>query len=246
MKKYLNRVTITGASDDTSFADMVEIQKEYPFVEWGILLSRSQKGKQNRFPRQDWLNRLSLFQKENNDFLNLSGHLCGIYVNLFLEEQIKHTLDDQRINELDGLLICQLFKRIQINTHGEKHDVNLKNLFLNVTNNRDVEFIAQIDDVNDYIYELRDLKAQNISGLYDLSHGAGVLPENWKKPLEGIKTGYAGGLSTDNLKEQLDRLENVVSEPTWIDVETWVRTNDLLDLNKVKQFLEISKDRVIV
>lgn len=246
MKKFLNKVTITGASDDTNIEDMIAIQKKYPFVEWGILISRSQKGRQNRFPSQDWLNRLFLSQEKTSDILRLSAHLCGIYVNVFLDEVIEKSLDDSKINELDGLLSYNLFNRVQINTHGEKHDVNLSNLYKNITNRKNVEFIAQIDDVNDYVFGLRDSGVQNISGLYDLSHGAGILPESWKNPLDGIKTGYAGGLNVENVSEQLDKLENIVSEPIWIDAETWLRTNDLLDLNKVEKFLEISKERVIL
>jgi hypothetical protein len=45
MKKYIEQVTVTGASDDTDIKKMLDIQSDYPFVEWGILLSRSQSGR---------------------------------------------------------------------------------------------------------------------------------------------------------------------------------------------------------
>ena len=110
MKKYIDIVTVTGASDDTSLEDMVNIQKEYPYVEWGILLSRNQAGKQWRFPSFIWINRLLI--SPLNTELKLSGHLCGKFVNEILMGEIK---DDLRY-----ILDSGIFKRIQINTHGAR------------------------------------------------------------------------------------------------------------------------------
>jgi hypothetical protein len=57
-----------------------------------------------------------------------------------------------------------------------------------------------------------------------------------------------GGLSPDNLEEQLLKLDEVVGSDTiWIDAETHLRSNgdEIFDLEKVKQFLEVAKSRVI-
>ena len=40
IKPFINKVTVTGADDSTSIEEMVTIQKEYPFVEFGILLRK--------------------------------------------------------------------------------------------------------------------------------------------------------------------------------------------------------------
>ena len=85
----------------------------------------------------------------------------------------------------------------------------------------------------------------NCSTLFDLSHGAGVLPEQWPKPLPGIRCGYAGGLSPDNIKEQLTLISAAVGDtPIWIDMETHVRSNNdrLFDLGKVEQVLKVLYD----
>ena len=80
--------------------------------------------------------------------------------------------------------------------------------------------------------------------LFDLSGGAGILPESWPKA-KGEYCGYAGGLSPENLEEQLEKIKCVVDEDQkiWIDVETHVRSSDdkQFDLDKVRKFLEISK-----
>jgi hypothetical protein len=240
MKKYLKTVTVTGASDDTSIEEMAEIQKEFPFVEWGILLSKRQAGKSNRFPSRDWLYKLEKCRlTEGGASLKLSGHLCGEYVNEILQKNWLHGLTFVEYLEPEW------FDRIQINTHGEKHKVDLDVLIQNIGYNQNIQFIAQYDKVNNYIHELDLMGISNISALYDLSHGAGVLPSEWDLPLDGVYTGYAGGLSVENLESQLQKLDEIIEVPIWIDAETWLRTEDKFDLQKVRQFLTIAQSRVI-
>lgn len=256
MKKYIKKVTVTGASDDTSISDMIEIQKRFPFVEWGILYSKSQQGRSNRFPSLHYISKLSHCQNHtiNDKFpLNLSIHLCGSVVETILTQSFPAGLDlgwtPQEADTFGDLVffVCYApIQRIQINTHGERYKYNLNAIESYLIHAKpDIEFIAQYDNENDYIHELYAKGYKNISALYDLSHGAGVLPDKWEKPLEGIFTGYAGGLSPDNLEQELKKLDEVVTEPIWIDAETWLRTNDLFDLDKVVKFLEIASSRVI-
>lgn len=50
-------VTITGADDNTNHSDMINISKDFPFVEWGILFSSSRQGSE-RYPSIEWVNEL--------------------------------------------------------------------------------------------------------------------------------------------------------------------------------------------
>ena len=79
--------------------------------------------------------------------------------------------------------------------------------------------------------------------LFDLSGGAGTLPKKWPQA-RNFYCGYAGGLSLDNLSEQLKLIEKSVGDRTiWIDVETHIRSEDnkVFDLEKAERFLEIAK-----
>ena len=238
MKKYIDKVTVTGASDDTSLEDMVKIQKEYPYVEWGILLSRKQAGRSWRFPSFTWINRLITSPLETE--LTLSGHLCGSLVN----DLLLGNLTDDLCN-----IFISGFERIQINTHGIRHKYDLDKFHRIIGENRAVQWIFQNDEVNsELITKTKEAGIWNISALYDLSHGAGVLPDKWDDPLDGIYTGYAGGLSVDNLESQLEKLDEVVGDKTvWIDAETHLRSNGDVnfDLDKVVKFLQIAKSRVV-
>lgn len=63
------------------------------------------------------------------------------------------------------------------------------------------------------------------------------MPEIWPNPIENC--GYAGGLTPENVKEQLCLIKNLVGEngSIWIDAESSLRGYDQFDLGKVEEFL---------
>jgi phosphoribosylanthranilate isomerase len=102
------------------------------------------------------------------------------------------------------------------------------------------EVIFQFDGVNELLLKTAIQKELNCSTLFDLSHGAGVLPESWPKPIEGLRCGYAGGLSPDNVEQQIEKLHSLVGDYfLWIDMETHIRSDSdsKFDLDKVRSVL---------
>lgn len=226
----IKTVTITGADDSIDEIRLVDLQNEFPFVEWGILVSRKQYGN-FRFPSIDWIDDLV----DQHEHLRLSMHLCGAFVREFLQGNFRFQNEVKRL--FDAV------SRIQINTHGEPHQTVPKSIIDFMCSHPTKEFIFQYDNANtNFIHEVL-AETTNGSVLFDLSHGTGLLPNQWPKPIAGIKCGYAGGLSPDNLAEQIRSIENLVADtPIWIDMETHVRSNmdSQFDLNKVRKCLEIS------
>src|SRR5579862_53134 len=135
--KVLNKVTVTGADDSTDVSKMLEIQSKYPFVEWGILLSKkySLKDGVNRFPSRTWLTRLI---NESHGKLNLSGHICGDWVKEALLGKFP-MLDLIHGNLKDSFL------RFQLNTHAEPHKVDFDKLDAVLSSMRSQSFIFQLD-----------------------------------------------------------------------------------------------------
>lgn len=238
----ITRVTITGADDSIQPAELLTLQREFPFVEWGILLSRSSMGS-SRFPSALWLMTLARYQeslKYADEPLTLSAHLCGRWVKEILIG--KFDFVDALTPEL-----WSIFDRVQINTHAEPHEFSsfafgrLSEYF------PAKEFIFQYDDVNTQLVDYADLSGLKHSALFDLSHGVGKLPSQWPDLLPNTKCGYAGGLSPHNLKAQIERIEvKAGSAEIWIDMETHVRSNgdQLFDLTKVRTCLEIASEYV--
>lgn len=230
------KVTVTGADDNTDVLKMVELQKKFPFVEFAILVQPNRSGLP-RWPRKEWIKTLSGCD------LQLSLHLCGHYVNDLL-------LGDSTsiFTELGD--IWNMFDRVQINTHGEKHETELNSMAILLNNFPGKEFIFQYDNENNEAFEHALNSGVNCSALFDLSHGAGVLPNSWPKIIDGAKCGYAGGLSPDNVKEQMDNIieKNGHDVNIWIDAETHLRSRtdgiDIFDLKKVESFLINSEEFV--
>jgi hypothetical protein len=227
----LQMVTITGADDSTDIQHMIALSREFPFVEWGILVSRSQEGG-FRFPGQRWMKNLFLETVELN--MKFSMHLCGRWVRELLK-------GSALIGELPyAYFACQ---RIQINTHAHPHELTSRGVDQLLGLDRDLIF--QWDGVNDGLALEMLQHTSRVAALYDTSGGAGILPGNWPVMDERIACGYAGGLGPDNLIEQLSRIEVAAQgRPYWIDMERSVRSPDdsILDLDKVRAVLETACD----
>lgn len=226
----IDKVTITGADDSTDIQWMIETQVRFPFVEWGILVSKSQMGSY-RFPSMEWLGSLISHQ----DRLQTSVHVCGQWVRRICEGNWSPMLSSIG-------LVAERSKRVQLNFHAHAH--NLGEGFFKgsqiVSHQYGWQLIFQIDGVNDHLLSQARMLRLDAVPLYDLSGGAGVLPTQWPKQSEGVYTGYAGGLGPRNVIEQVEKIKSVANGRIWIDMETRVRTEDdsRLDEALVESVLE--------
>lgn len=235
MKQFLKQVTVTGADDSVPPESLVGIQQAYPYVEFGILCSKNSEGNP-RFPSHKWIDELSRLPHVG---MHLSMHLCGSWVrSLCYGDGLVFT---DWINEY-----IPMFSRIQLNFHGQAHRVGDRTLIA-LRNFHDLPIIFQMDGENNWLHWFAAKTNVNAYPLFDLSGGAGILPEYYPKPI-GQYCGYAGGLSPDNLNEQLENLSHIIGKtPIWVDAETHLRSHNdkVFDMEKVIKFLEIAKPYVI-
>jgi hypothetical protein len=247
IKKVITKVTVTGADNSIAPSDLIEIHNKYPFVEFGILLSRRSMGN-SRFPSSDWIK--GLIETCSDTQLIFSGHICGAWVREILMGQWP-------VSELFDIHpgIGNFFSRWQINTHAQQHEFTpwgIQQLLI-MADVYDQKIIFQFDNINidiikQGIWHCHRRKKNIMQALFDVSHGAGILPASWPRPLDDIKCGYAGGLSPQNIKEQLEKIIPLLGDKTiWIDAETHLRSRgDLLfDKEKVEAFLKAAKPYVV-
>lgn len=236
-------VTLTGADDDTSIEEMMLLSEQYPFVEWGILFSQSRSGVP-RYPSIEWIDEL---WDSSTMKTHLSAHLCGKWVSDVISLGVLTFLNDDQ---------CDMFGRIQLNMAADRLRKVLDPM------KKDHELLWQAIGGEQVILggafsavemkmDLRSFFLNDVSVLFDTSGGKGELTKEWPSPYVVNDTplfcGYAGGLSPENLEEQLLLIEQACQvearrEPEiWIDVETGVRTKDKFDLKKCEEFLKIAE-----
>lgn len=256
----IDRVTITGADDSIKPQELLSLTQEFPFVEWGILASFNNtylSGGTKRYPSPRWISDLQAVAETTGALPNLALHINGSWVRDLL---------------LGGagapshLLHC--FGRVQLNFHAERTECNPK-AFAESLKKIGKQFIFQLDGANgnEHLEAVYEWETPDCFGLFDVSGGAGILPDSWPQPIyldvqpgehgEGEQGwayhGYAGGLGPDNLAEQIPRILDASAATAhtregriWIDMETRIRSaNDaIFDLTKVRRCLKIAEPYV--
>lgn len=223
-KRFLWRVTLTGADDQTNPNDLVRLSNLYPFVEWGILMSINREGTP-KYPKLSWVEQLKGLG------LTLCCHVCGKWS--------RDLATGGHLFRSDCSHLTPLFSRMQLNISHMIHTVDIRDLTMGLLLFSDKQIIIQAKSLNIWNGNLND----NMAVLFDRSGGRGVLPSSWPKPT--VKCGYAGGLNPDNVVEQLELISNVIDDKrTWVDAETGIRTGNRFDLDKAKAFLEAAKPYV--
>jgi len=235
INQFIDRVTVTGADDNTSMQDIIAVTNDYPFVEWGILVSKSSMGGP-RFPSLPWIKSLRGLPYKPT----LSLHVCGYWVRAICEGNWKPLTD-----ALGDAF--PLFDRIQLNFHAQQHSLSALAFVKAHGWPKDKTVIFQFDGVNDELLEIAALNGCTVAPLFDKSGGAGIVPREWPvKPR--LHTGYAGGLSPKNVASEIQRIYPVTrGEMIWIDAETHLRSTDnsCLDMNRVRTFLKAAKPFVL-
>ena len=222
MKK---KVTFTGVDDKTSLDILKLLDKES--IEWGILVSgnNTDKGTATRFPSFETIDKVL-----NLGLNNVSCHICGNLARHYVKtgdfSQIRDFLTQERVEK---------FSRFQLNIRG--YD-NYKTFVIE----EDIHIIIQVSDAKSYqyFYQMQELNPNKVEALIDYSGGKGKLGcFNYVSDGDEI-FGYAGGINASNVAYILGYIEGRMEYDVnyWIDMESSVRTDDWLDLNKVSEVLD--------
>ena len=226
----LKHITFTGVDERTSPYVLESIQQEFPYVEFGILMSRHWGENGNRYPSP------SVIERFLGQGLNLSAHLCGgIAKDAFAGNLIS------AIEASEQTLLDDDFKRVQLNIAPYKV-LQIKRKL----NNRGKEIIIQQkspnrEDMMSFMDFYRANPQLKPSMLIDPSGGLG---RDTGLDIAEIKTkvGYAGGINAQNVDAKLRTLMNLDTVGDfWIDMESGVRTDDWFDTDKVVEVLRICR-----
>ena len=216
--KTLAHITFTGVDSLTDIQELQEIQKQFPLVEFGVLIAG---GFSNRCPDPGFIRELA------HSGLNLSLHACGKYT-----AELIQTGSWDAIREASDNFAG--FSRCQLNVSGRKPKEKTKTI---VCPKELKEIIIQQRPGDTRIFNSIENK-QNVSILMDASGGRGIDTEI--VPFAYRKVGYAGGIYHGNVRDKLSTLFSLDEVSTfWIDMESGVRTDEWFDTEKVRRVLNI-------
>ena len=209
MARLPDFMTFTGIDAWTDLDRVEDLSRRYP-IEWGILFSPKRQGVDPRYPS---LFHAGLITHQIGN-LHLAAHLCGGHA--------RDVLEKGRCSTLTPWIDC-VFGRFQINTSdpADPHRV------AEFADNHGGTGILQCQGLFPNTCE--------VDWLQDGSGGRGVHPDGWLSPEEGGPfVGYAGGLGPDTIATALPAIQATIppNTPYWIDMESGIRTDDRLDLDK--------------
>jgi hypothetical protein len=230
-------VTITGADDNVDPYQLVHLSRFHPYVEWGVLFSEKRRGSA-RYPSFDWIRKLEDLA-ESTRWLPLSMHLCGAEARLATacEGELRPGTAWQRvqINGYEPGTAKADWRRSRFDASG----------FRWILQARSRETLSSVWE---------DALMADADVLYDPSGGEGKDPGSWPampgalRPElgdsamgHGVRSGFAGGIHPGNIEAVLSEVleKNTALQRVWIDMESGVRTDDKLDMGKVKDVLAV-------
>lgn len=217
----LDKVTFTGIDNKTDFKDLVSLKKDYPFVEYGMLVSErnTNKDTDNRYPS------LMILDRFETGLLDLSLHICG----KLARDVIKYG-NWGHVYDMMGSYM-EFFQRIQLNVAG-MNKIS-KELMFPV----DKDILIQFTSEQPYLYELYK-DPPHVCGFQDASGGKGIVGTEWMKTDDSY-FGYAGGIHSENVLEILKEIESINKNMFWIDMESSVRTEEIFDITKCRKICEL-------
>jgi len=248
----MHKIVFTGADDATAPESLLPLSKEYPFVEWGVLVAKNEI-EEPKYPSVSWLERWLNFrdeQKKQGFDIDFSIHICNEWA-----EEI--AFGGSGAFDKMGHILSRV-PRLQLNFARFLDDKLNKEKLFALLKGKDQEFVFQLPSFS-YIDLVLEARKQGIRAFafFDPSAGQGISPSGgWPNPPSvNIPVGFAGGLGPLNLQAALNTISKLSSyelEPSvelpadhvreyWVDMETNVRTDGKFDLEKVHTCLKIAK-----
>jgi phosphoribosylanthranilate isomerase len=207
--------TFTGIDAKTDLGRVLALSQEFPFLEFGVLLSLSPGDKDARYMAPSVVE-LVLKDLARHD-VNTALHVCGSAVNAYVA-------GDQVVKRP-----ALYADRVQLNFSANRVPFTVEELDKAIST-APYKIITQHFPPNAALVSA--LKAKNHQVLFDLSGGRGIETDVWPDAFESKATGFAGGLGPETIEAALPKILNSSRNGnSWIDMENRIRSNGYLDLD---------------
>ncbi len=193
-------------------------------------------------PRNVWFNELVMDARNFSRPINLAVHVNVDWCDMLCRGQIPNELKDWLIaTRPNG---APVIARWQINIVGAKTShFDAKKIAQLINHYSNHEFIFQYTNNENARMKELDKMGAKFSVLYDASGGNGISPSCWYAPVfENHPNGYSGGLSPENVYENLNQISRVAGNRNdiWIDAEGKLKDPDTkqFDLVRARRFID--------
>uniref|UniRef100_A0A7S4Q8P2 Uncharacterized protein n=1 Tax=Alexandrium monilatum TaxID=311494 RepID=A0A7S4Q8P2_9DINO len=244
----LSFLSLSGVDDSVSPRTLCDISQEFSFVEWGVNFRAEKQGKEPRYASLAWLRQL----QEEIDRRQQTGKFAPIHFAAHLGGE--YCVD---VLKGDTSLVRTLwedygFLRIHLcptRSHGvnssqlKKYLSTLKSVIIALPQ---VEFVLLVTrETRVLTFQLMNDCQPNLAFFYNAEEltccsSSGPVRRPPPCPHPGIHCGYGGGITVENLTDELRRIAQVVNNPkrpVWVDLESGLRSSgpgrpDEFDLGK--------------
>lgn len=232
------KVSCCGANELLRVEDVVKFLEKNRNVELGIGVSKERcQYAMNRFK---WILKLQDNLSNENGKSRIAFHVNGEWSHNIVET-----------GTLPKELLFILFRnngiaRVQLNVIGSGYSfenlraAGLAKLILTLKEKKLAKFIIPANPQSmNFIKDLQTY-TNDFDVLYDVSFGLGKQANEYLSIFSNNFQGYAGGLSPDNIKQELLKIDEAQKKSVdiWVDAEGRLKCENynMLDLNKAQKF----------
>ena len=193
-------------------------------------------------PRNEWFHELLEYVMMDKYKIRLAIHVnrewCDeICRNGKIPSELQEFFELNRNNNPYQPIIKRWQLNIPKDTVNKIQYCGLKRLF---DSNPEKEFILQYNDNTRDVCRMLHGMNTRFSLLYDASGGRGLSPNSWMAPVyPNVYQGYSGGMSPENVSENLDKISSVVPSGSyiWIDAEGRLKSDDKFNTERATQYI---------
>ena len=223
----LRYVTCSDPREHNSIKSIIDLA-HLPHAEIAVQCHPSKMS--HGMPRNVWFEQL-LHETLQTSRVNLAIHINNEWSNDICTRGV---IPDVILNwiTLTRSYHYPLIKRIQLNMSKNTADNIKPSAIAKIIHDFPYqEFIFQYNDKTQNAIKKLHKTGAKFSLLFDTSGGNGIQPAQWQKPV--YKThpmGYSGGISPENVMQNLDKINKVVGDnEIWIDAEGKLKSLNLFD-----------------
>ena len=233
---FLKTIVCSGINEKNDINDAIEFLKKYKSAELGVQCSPRKAGYQT--PRFEWLKELLGKLNEQKIENKVALHLNEGFAVSFCDGKVPDEISDLlSVGSTVGRL--QLNFKIGRETFASRSIPDIKTLQKAMKTVAPHPIILSTSQPNLSFIHKAHHQGMKFDVLFDDSFGEGVAPDMRKPPLfNDVFQGYAGGLSPENVAEEVAKIDKLAKGSVFIDAEGKLKQDGKFSFSKAEKFVQ--------